>query len=108
MKSVSVGLVGEGILSSKSPLLHQSEAESQNLNLSYELYDFLILKKTEKDLDTFLKTIELRKNSFTKISPISMIKLIKLNLKCKIRSLKNNKNKMIQTHYKILKELIRC
>ncbi|MDC1436638.1 shikimate dehydrogenase [Gammaproteobacteria bacterium] len=59
MKSVSVGLVGEGILSSKSPLLHQSEAESQNLNLSYELYDFLILKKTEKDLDTFLKTIKL-------------------------------------------------
>lgn len=59
MNSVLVGLLGEGILSSKSPLLHQSEAESQNLNLIYELYDFAALGKTEKDLNTFLQAAEL-------------------------------------------------
>ena len=59
MKPVLVGLVGEGILSSKSPLLHQSEAQAQHLTLSYELFDFTILEKTENDLNAFLKTREL-------------------------------------------------
>ncbi len=59
MQSVLVGLLGEGILSSKSPLLHQSEAESQDLKLIYKLYDFAALSKTEKDLNAFLQAAEL-------------------------------------------------
>lgn len=59
MKSVLVGLLGEGILSSRSPLLHQNEAESQDLKLIYTLYDFSALNKSEKDLDAFLQAAEL-------------------------------------------------
>ncbi len=59
MKSVLVGLLGESILASKSPLLHQSEAESQNLKLIYKLYDFAVLNKNEKELHAFLSSAEL-------------------------------------------------
>lgn len=59
MNSVLAGLLGEGILSSKSPLLHQSEAESQHLKLIYTLYDFAALGKTGKDLIKFLEAAEL-------------------------------------------------
>ncbi len=59
MNSVLVGLLGENILSSKSPLLHQSEAESQSLRLIYELYDFVALNKNKKDLNVFLNSAAL-------------------------------------------------
>ncbi len=59
MKSALLGLLGEGILSSRSPLLHQNEAESQNLKLIYTLYDFAALNKSKKDLDAFLQAAEL-------------------------------------------------
>jgi shikimate dehydrogenase len=35
-----LGLAGRGILASRSPWLHESEAEAQGLSLTYELFDF--------------------------------------------------------------------
>lgn len=38
--ALRTGLIGEGILASRSPWLHEQEARAQGLSLSYTLYDF--------------------------------------------------------------------
>jgi shikimate dehydrogenase len=58
MNQILVGLLGKGILLSKSPALHQFEAESQNLNLRYKLYDLNALDKNESDLKSLINSAE--------------------------------------------------
>jgi shikimate dehydrogenase len=39
-RTLHAGLIGEGILASRSPWLHEQEAKAQGLSLCYTLYDF--------------------------------------------------------------------
>ena len=49
-----VGLFGNNIGSSRSPFLHQREAEAQGLRLTYRLYDFAALGLDTADLERML------------------------------------------------------
>jgi shikimate dehydrogenase len=50
------GLVGRHIGASRSPWLHEREAEAQGLALQYDLLDFAVLGRDESDLCTQLAT----------------------------------------------------
>lgn len=45
------GLLGEHIAQSKSPAMHEREAEAHACKLAYQLFDFADLKKSAADLD---------------------------------------------------------
>jgi quinate/shikimate dehydrogenase (NAD+) len=53
------GLIGRGILESRSPLLHEREADAQGLRLVYSLFDFADLGLSESDLPRMLAALEL-------------------------------------------------
>ena len=59
MQSVLVGLLGKNILASKSPLLHESEAQALGLSLIYRLYDFTVSHASTDDLEQYLQAAEL-------------------------------------------------
>jgi shikimate dehydrogenase len=48
------GLLGRSILASRSPYLHEQEARTQGLELSYELFDFTDRGLTDDDLPAML------------------------------------------------------
>jgi shikimate dehydrogenase len=52
------GLVGRDILASRSPWLHEREADAQGLRLVYSLYDFAVRRWDEADLPGFLAAAE--------------------------------------------------
>lgn len=54
-----VGLIGRGILASRSPKLHEKEADAQGLRLVYSLFDFAELDLMERDLPRLLDAVEL-------------------------------------------------
>lgn len=56
---VLVGLIGRGILASRSPRLHECEADAQGLRLVYSLFDFAELGLREADLGRVLAAAEL-------------------------------------------------
>lgn len=56
---VLVGLIGRGILASRSPKLHETEADAQGLRLVYSLFDFTELVLDDKDLPRMLAAAEL-------------------------------------------------
>ncbi len=56
---ILVGLIGRGILSSRSPRLHEDEAQAQGLRLVYTLLDFAELGLEEADLPRMLAAAEL-------------------------------------------------
>jgi shikimate dehydrogenase len=56
--SVRTGLIGRQIGASRSPWLHEREAKAQGIALSYTLFDFAALGKTESDLAAELAAAE--------------------------------------------------
>lgn len=58
-KRVLLGLIGRGILASRSPWLHEHEADAQGLRLVYSLFDFAELDLEEADLPRMLLALEL-------------------------------------------------
>jgi shikimate dehydrogenase len=58
-KGQLVGLFGNNIGRSRSPFLHQREADAQGLRLVYRLYDFAALGLGESDLDRMLEAARL-------------------------------------------------
>jgi shikimate dehydrogenase len=56
--SVRTGLIGRQIGASRSPWLHEREAQAQGLALSYTLFDFAALGKDESDLAAQLGAAE--------------------------------------------------
>ena len=62
MKAASpclVGLVGKGILRSKSPAMHQQEADAQGIRCLYKLIDLNVLNLSLDDLPRVLDSAEL-------------------------------------------------
>jgi shikimate dehydrogenase len=59
IERILVGLIGRGILASRSPRLHESEADAQGLRLVYSLLDFAELGLAEEDLPRVLAAVEL-------------------------------------------------
>jgi shikimate dehydrogenase len=53
------GLIGRDILASRSPWLHEREADAQGLRLVYSLYDFATLGWDERDLPRVLDAAQL-------------------------------------------------
>lgn len=53
------GLFGRGILASRSPRMHECEADAQGLRLVYSLFDFAELGRSEGDLRRMLEAVEL-------------------------------------------------
>jgi shikimate dehydrogenase len=53
-----VGLFGQGILSSRSPWLHEQEASAQGVSLKYSLFDFAQMGLIEADLPAMLAQME--------------------------------------------------
>jgi shikimate dehydrogenase len=53
------GLIGRNIGESRSPSLHEREADAQGLRLMYSLYDFAELDLSERDLPRMLDALEL-------------------------------------------------
>ncbi|MDE2596638.1 MAG: shikimate dehydrogenase [Sphingomonadales bacterium] len=51
---VLAGLVGRGILESRTPWMHEQEAEAQNLRLIYSLFDFTDRRWSDEDLPRLL------------------------------------------------------
>lgn len=51
------GLLGRSILASRSPELHEKEAQAQGLDLSYELFDFTARGWADSDLPAVLKRL---------------------------------------------------
>jgi shikimate dehydrogenase len=51
------GLIGRSILSSRSPWLHEQEARSQGLDLTYELFDFSQRELPDSALPAFLRQL---------------------------------------------------
>lgn len=56
---VLVGLIGRDILASRSPTLHEAEADAQGLRLVYTLFDFAQLGLEVQDLPRMLSAAEL-------------------------------------------------
>jgi shikimate dehydrogenase len=56
---ILLGLIGRGILASRSPRLHENEADAQSLRLVYSLFDFAELGLEEADLPRVLAATEL-------------------------------------------------
>jgi len=56
--AVRTGLIGRQIGASRSPWLHEREAQAQGLALSYTLFDFAVLKMDESDLAAQLAAAE--------------------------------------------------
>jgi shikimate dehydrogenase len=59
IERVLLGLIGRGILASRSPRLHESEADAQGLRLVYSLFDFAELGLADQDLPRMLAATEL-------------------------------------------------
>jgi shikimate dehydrogenase len=59
MQSTLIGLVGKGILRSKSPALHQQEADALGLRCLYQLIDLSVLGLGVEDLPRLLDSAEL-------------------------------------------------
>lgn len=55
---VLTGLIGRDILASRSPWLHEHEADAQGLRLSYTLFDFSDREWSENDLPKLLDAVE--------------------------------------------------
>ncbi|MDF7775593.1 shikimate dehydrogenase [Sphingomonas sp. AOB5] len=55
---ILAGLVGRDILASRSPWLHEHEADAQGLRLVYSLYDFAARGWSERDLPHLLDAAE--------------------------------------------------
>jgi shikimate dehydrogenase len=53
------GLFGRGIQASRSPRMHEREADAQGLRLIYTLFDFAELGYSERDLKRLLEAVEL-------------------------------------------------
>lgn len=53
------GLIGRGIRESRSPRMHEREADAQGLRLVYSLFDFAELDFHERDLPRMLDALEL-------------------------------------------------
>jgi shikimate dehydrogenase len=56
--AIHTGLIGRSIGASRSPWMHEREAQAQSLNLRYHLLDFAVLGKDESDLAAQLQTAE--------------------------------------------------
>lgn len=54
---ISTGLVGRNIQRSRSPQMHEDEAQAQGLDLRYRLFDFAELGKDPTDLPAFLEDL---------------------------------------------------
>jgi shikimate dehydrogenase len=52
------GLVGRDILASRSPWLHEQEADAQHVRLTYTLFDFTYREWNDGDLPTLLDAVE--------------------------------------------------
>jgi shikimate dehydrogenase len=59
IERILVGLIGRGILASRSPRMHECEADSQGLRLVYALFDFAELGLVQADLPRMLAAAEL-------------------------------------------------
>jgi shikimate dehydrogenase len=53
------GLIGRNIARSRSPAMHEAEADSQGLRLIYSLFDFAALDYSEHDLPRLLSALQL-------------------------------------------------
>ena len=51
------GLIGRSVTASRSPWLHEQEAQAQGLRLSYELFDFTALGSPDKDLGNLIERL---------------------------------------------------
>jgi shikimate dehydrogenase len=56
--TVLTGLIGRNIAASRSPWLHESEARAQAFDLRYELLDFAVSEKDERDLSQQLSQVQ--------------------------------------------------
>jgi shikimate dehydrogenase len=56
---VLLGLIGRGIQASRSPKMHETEADAQGLRLVYALFDFAELGLEREDLPQMLAAAEL-------------------------------------------------
>ena len=56
---ILVGLAGRGIRASRSPRLHENEADAQGMRLIYSLFDFAEFDLTESDLRRLLDATQL-------------------------------------------------
>lgn len=54
---IRTGLLGRSILASRSPELHEKEAEAQGLGLTYELFDFSARGWPDEDLASVMHTL---------------------------------------------------
>lgn len=54
---IRTGLLGRSILASRSPELHEKEAEAQGLGLTYELFDFSARGWSDEDLGSVMRTL---------------------------------------------------
>lgn len=54
---IRTGLLGRSILASRSPELHEKEAEAQGLGLTYELFDFSARGWPDEDLASVMRTL---------------------------------------------------
>ncbi len=54
---IRTGLLGRSILASRSPELHEKEAEAQGLSLTYELFDFSARGWPDEDLASVMRTL---------------------------------------------------
>lgn len=54
---IRTGLLGRSILASRSPELHEREAEAQGLGLTYELFDFSARGWPDEDLASVMRTL---------------------------------------------------
>ena len=55
---INIGLIGSGILESRSPRMHMQEASAQGLSLHYQLFDLDLLGTDEGHLPGLLKAVE--------------------------------------------------
>ncbi len=55
---VLTGLAGRGILESRSPWLHESEGEAQDLRLAYSLFDFTDRRWQDEELPRLLDAVQ--------------------------------------------------
>ena len=57
-RRVLAGLLGRNIQLSRSPQMHEGEADAQGIRLIYKLFDFAQLEMGEEDLEKFLVGLE--------------------------------------------------
>jgi shikimate dehydrogenase len=55
---ILLGLIGEGIGPSRTPRLHREEGRAQGLNIRYDLFDLIVMKRTVADLPALIDAIE--------------------------------------------------